>query len=218
MANPYTVSERNPTSSPEAIVIVTALALEANAVRRERPNAAVIEGGIALAKLRERPRGTVVMCGVAGGLRADLPTGTVLLPRRVRRPDGRELECDAELVAAFAAAARCLGAEPVFDALLTSAGIVNGAARLEWAGRGYAGVDMETGLIEAQRVAVVRVVLDTPQHELSTDWAQPIRAMLKPSNWPQAAWLAREAPRAARLAARIVAQGIGARPRIAREW
>jgi hypothetical protein len=210
MANPYTVNQRNPTSAPESITIVTALALEANAVRRERPNAAVVEGGIALAKLREPLRGTVVVCGVAGGLRGDLPTGTVLVPRRVRRPDGRELECDAALVAAFAASARRLGVEPVLDALLTADAIVNGAARLEWAGRGYAGVDMETGLIEASRVAAVRVVLDTPQRELSTDWVNPIRAMLNPSNWPQALWLARDAPRAARLAARVVAQGIRA--------
>lgn len=209
MANPYTVNERNPTSGSETITIVVATPLEANAVRRERPNAAVVESGIGLARLRERPRGTVVVCGVAGGLRNDLPTGTVLIPHRVRRPDGRELECDAELVSAFVASARRLGAEPVLDALLTAAGIVNGAARLEWAARGYAAVDMETGLIEAQRVAAVRVVLDTPAHELSTDWVHPMRAMLKPWNWPQAAWLAREAPRAARLAARVVAQGIG---------
>jgi hypothetical protein len=202
----------------ESVTIVTALALEANAVRRERPNAAVVEGGIALAKLRDPLRGTVVVCGVAGGLRGDLPTGTVLVPRRVRRPDGSEFECDADLVAAFAASARRLGVEPVFDALLTADTIVNGAARIEWAARGYAGVDMETGLIEAARVAAVRVVLDTPQHELSTDWVNPIRAMFKPSNWPQAVWLAREAPRAARLAARVVTQVIGPELRITRQW
>ena len=108
--------------------------------------------------------------------------------------------------------------EPIFDALLTSATIVNGAARLEWAARGYGAVDMETGLLAAARVAAVRVILDTPQRELSTDWVNPIRAMLKPANWPQAVWLAREAPRAAQLAARVVAQGIGAEPRIARQW
>ncbi len=209
MANPYTVNERNPTPASESITIVAPLALEANAVRRERPNAVVVEGGIALGKLRRPLGGTVVVCGIAGGLRNGLPTGTLLIPHRVRRPDGSEFECDPDLVAAFTASARRLGVEPVFDALLTAGAIVNGAARLAWAGRGYAGVDMETGLVEAPRVAAVRVVLDTPQHELSTDWVNPIRAMLKPSNWPQALWLAREAPRAARLAARVVAQGIG---------
>jgi len=205
-------------SAMESVTIVAPLALEADAVRRERPNAAVVEGGIALSKLREPLRGTVVVCGVAGGLRGDLPTGTVLVPRRVRRPDGSEFECDAKLVAAFAASARGLGVEPVFDSLLTAETIVNGAARLEWAARGYAGVDMETGLIQAPRVAAVRVVLDTPQHELSTDWVNPMRAILKPSNWSQALWLAREAPRAARLAARVVTQVIGSRLRITRQW
>ncbi len=197
---------------------MAATALEANAVRRERPNAVVVEGGIALGKLHEPVRGTVIVCGVAGGLRTDLPTGTLLIPRRVRRPDGSELECDPELVDALGASARRLGIEPIFDALLTAGTIVNGAARHDWAARGYAAVDMETGLIRASRIAAVRVVLDTPQHELSTDWLHPIRAMIKPSNWPQAVWLAREAPRAARLAARVVAQGIGRQPRIARQW
>ncbi len=218
MASPYTVDERNPTAASEAITIVGATALEANAIRRERPNAAVVEGGIALAKLREPVRGTVIVCGVAGGLRRDLPTGTLLIPRRVRRPDGSELECDPELVDALGASARRLGIEPIFDALLTAGTIVNGAARHDWAARGYAAVDMETGLIRASRIAAVRVVLDTPQHELSTDWVNPMRAMFKPSNWPQAVWLARTAPRAARLAARVVTQVIGARPRIARQW
>ncbi len=194
------------------------LSIEANAVRRELPNAKVLEGGIALAKLHEPLHGTIVVCGVAGGLRPDVSTGTVLVPRRVRRPDGSELECDAELVAAFAASARRLGVEPVLDPLLTAATIVNGAARLEWAARGYAGVDMETGLIRSERVAAVRVVLDTPFHELSTDWVNPMRAMLRPSNWPQAVWLASAAPRAARLAARVITQVIGPRLRITRQW
>jgi len=212
------VNERNPTAAPEAITIVAPLSIEANAVRRELPNAKVLEGGIALAKLHEPLHGTIVVCGVAGGLRTDVPTGTVLVPRRVRRPDGSELECDAELVAAFAAGARRLGVEPVLDPLLTAATIVNGAARLEWAARGYAGVDMETGLIQAERVAAVRVVLDTPLHELSTDWVNPMRAMLRPSNWPQAVWLASAAPRAARLAARVITQVLGPRLRITRQW
>jgi len=114
-------------------------------------------------------------------------------------------------VEAFAGGARSLGIEPLFDPLLTAGTIVNGTERAQWAARGYAAVDMETGLISAPRVAAVRVVLDTPEHELSAEWRTPLRAMLDPRNWPQAVWLAREAPRAAALAARVVAraQGIG---------
>jgi hypothetical protein len=202
------------------ITFVAATALEYNALRRVLPGARIVQAGIALADLREPLGDTVVTCGLAGGLRADLPTGTLLIPREVRRPDGDTLRCDDELVEALTQGARSLGIEPVFDALLTSDSIVNGAAREMWAAQGYAGVDMETGRIAAPRVAAVRVVLDTPQRELSAEWRTPLRAMLKPRNWPQAAWLAREAPRAARRAALVLGatQGIGGRVRISRQW
>ena len=192
------------------VTFVAATALEYKALRRELPQAHVVQTGIGLERSREALGPIVVSCGLAGGLRADLPAGTVLIPREVRRPSGETLRCDAELVDLFAARARMLGIEPVFDPLLTSAEIVNGRARSHWAQRGYAGVDMETGLLDAPRVVAVRVVLDTPQRELSADWRTPLVAILKPWNWPQAFWMAREAPRAAALAARVaaVAQGI----------
>jgi len=105
----------------------------------------------------------------------------------------------------LAAAARSLGFEPVLEPMLTSRTIVNGAERDVWARAGYAGVDMETGLIDAPRVAAVRVVLDTPQRELSAEWIEPMRALRNPRNWMQALWLARHAPRFARRAAQVVA-------------
>ncbi len=187
------------------VVLIGATSLECNALRRALPDARIVQTGVALANLREPLSDTVISCGLAGGLRSDLSTGTLLLPREVRRPDGRVLRCDLELVEAFARSARRLGIEPVFDPLLTASTIVNGAGRGQWAARGYAGVDMETGRIEAARVAAVRVVLDTPQTELSSDWSEPLQAMLKPWNWPQALWLAKAAPRAAKLVARVVA-------------
>lgn len=208
--------------SPESpgVTLIAATALECKALRRELPEARIVQVGIALADLRVPLGDTVVSCGLAGGLRADLPTGTLLIPREVRRPNGDALRCDDELVEALTQGARSLGIEPVFDALLTAGSIVNGLAREMWASQGYAGVDMETGRIAARRVAAVRVVLDTPQRELSAEWVTPLRAMLKPRNWPQAAWLAREAPRAARLAASVLGatQGIGGRLRISRQW
>ena len=204
------MTESNPTAEATSakIVLIAATELEVRALRRELPGGAIVKTGVALGDLRAPLGDTVLSCGLAGGLRADLPTGTLLLPREVRRPDGRTLHCDAELVEALAAAARALGLEPVFAPLLTAERIVHGAARAHWAGEGYAAVDMETGRLDAGRVAAVRVVLDTPAHELSRDWERPLAAMLKPWNWPQAMWLAREAPRAARLAARVAAQGI----------
>jgi nucleoside phosphorylase len=193
--------------SPQStLLVVAATALEANAVRRAAADVRVIETGVALARANPADLGErVVSCGLAGGLRADLASGTVLVPRTVRRPNGETLQCDAELVDALLESARRLGIEPVTDALLTSERIVNGAARAQWAARGYAGVDMETGRIIAPHIAAVRVILDTPLRELSSDWLNPGRALRDPRNWPQALWLARAAPNAARLAARIVA-------------
>ncbi|MGB6714563.1 MAG: hypothetical protein WBE30_13135 [Candidatus Cybelea sp.] len=200
--------------------LIVATALEYKPLRRAMPNAHIVQAGIALAHLDTTLGDTVVSCGVAGGLRPDLPTGTLLIPREVRRPGGGVLHCDAELVDVFARSARSLGIEPVFDPLLTADRIVRGAARAQWGAQGFAGVDMETGLIDAPRIAAVRVVLDTPQHEISADWQWPLLAILKPWNWPQAIWLAREAPRAATLCARVVAgaQGIGKQARITQQW
>jgi hypothetical protein len=215
------VNQPNPTSEEKStlsLVLIAATALEARALRRELPGARVVETGVALARLDEPLGDAVVSCGLAGGLRDGLPTGTLLVPRHVCRPDGRIVHCDPELVQAFARGARELGIEPLFDPMVTAETLVTAAERGRWAARGYAGADMETGRIDAVRLAAVRVVLDTPRHELSADWLHPACAMLKPWNWSQAFWLAREAPRAARLAARVVAQGIGAQLRITRQW
>ena len=187
------------------LTVIAPTSLEYKALRREVPTAHLIECGIALSKATGDLGETVVSFGVAGGLRPDVPTGTLLLPKEVRRPDGRTFRCDEELVDAFAQSARALGIEPLFDPLLTAATIVAGPERAQWAAQGYAGVDMETGLLTARRVAAVRVVLDTPQREISKDWQTPLLAILKPWNWPQAAWLAREAPRAAAVGARVIA-------------
>jgi hypothetical protein len=185
--------------------VIVATATEALAVRRLMPDVRVYETGIALQKHAGPFGGAVVSCGLAGGLRRDVPSGTVLVPREVRRPDGSALHCDDALTAKLAQSARRLGFEPVCDPLLTSSSIVNGSDRETWAGAGFAGVDMETGLIEAERIAAVRVVLDTPQRELSAEWLVPARALARPRNWPQAFWLARNAPRFARRAAAVVA-------------
>jgi hypothetical protein len=202
------------------VVLIAPTALEYRALKRELPQARIVLTGVALSRLREPLGETVISFGLAGGLRADLPTGTLLIPHAVRRPDGSVLRCDGELVAALTCAARSLGIEPIADPLLTSTTIVNGAARERWAAQGYAGADMETGRLSAARVAALRVVLDTPARELSSDWSSPPIAMLKPWNWPQALWLAREAPRAAALAARVLAatQGILGRVRITGQW
>lgn len=191
--------------SGERAAIVVATATEAAAVRAALPGARVHQTGVALATDAGPFGAIVVSCGLAGGLRRDVAGGSVLVPSEVRRPDGSLLQCDRDLREKLAAAARALGFEPVLDPLLTAATIVNGTERERWAREGFAGVDMETGLLQASRVAAVRVVLDTPQHELSADWLDPARAIRRPRNWLQAVWLARHAPRYARRAAAVLA-------------
>ncbi|MBV8724312.1 MAG: hypothetical protein JO350_03145 [Candidatus Eremiobacteraeota bacterium] len=212
------MNEPNPTPAPDSITLVAATSIEARALRRRLPRARIITAGIALTQMRERLGECVISCGVAGGLRGDLSTGTVLVPREIGRPDGTRLICDEGLVDCLAGGARRAGHEPVLDPLLTSDTIVAGDQRAAWAARGFAAVDMETGRIAASRLAAVRVVLDTPDQELSRDWERPVLALMKPWNWPQAFWLAREAPRAADLAALVVAQGIGENVRITGQW
>ncbi len=193
-----------------ALTVAAATRMEARAVRRALPAARVVRTGIALSRVTGAECGDLVIsCGLAGGLLAGVATGTVLVPAWVRRPNGEMLRCDPELIALLEAAARRLGFEPLSHPLVTSTALVRGTARALWAAHGYAGADMETGLLQASRVASVRVVLDTPSCELSEDWLHPAAAFLRPHNWPQALWLAREAPRCARAAADVLRVAFG---------
>lgn len=187
------------------VAVVTATSVEAKAARRAMPNGNVIEAGVALCHA-ERLRGldTVVSCGLAGGLHHHHATGTVVVPYEVLRPDGTTLRCDSELTGALIRAVQARGIEPITDPIVTTAQIVSGDRRRAWSERGYAAVDMETGLLAAPRVAAVRVVLDTPLRELSEEWLHPARALLNPLLWPEAMWLARHGPRCATIAAEIV--------------
>jgi hypothetical protein len=141
---------------------------------------------------------------LAGGLRDDVPSGAILIPNEVSSVDGVRRACDPEFVDALSQAARSLGFEPISQPLLTAKSIVRGSERARWAHLGFTGVDMESASVRSDAVAVVRVVLDTPNQELSADWERPLTAMLRPWNWPQALWLARFAPGYARRAALIV--------------
>jgi hypothetical protein len=84
--------------------------------------------------------------------------------------------------------------------------LLSGPERALWAQRGYQTVDMETGLIRAGRVACIRVVLDTPDRELSDAWLRPWTIPFRPDAWGQVGWVVREAPRCARLAAAVLAE------------
>jgi Phosphorylase superfamily len=162
--------------------------------------------GIALTRVRADEFGdSVVTCGVAGGLRSDLPTGSIVIPESVAVSGGQPQACDKLLSESLVAAAQHLGYAPFRGALLTSASLICGQARSVWARAGFAAADMETGFIRAPRIAAVRVILDTPQRELSDAWLQPATVIFRPNLWLQGLWLASTAPRCTRIAAEIVA-------------
>ena len=187
------------------MTILAATPLEAQAVRRAVPSATVVESGIGLSRVQGRSLGEVVIsCGLAGGLRAGVRTGTGLVPDNVRAPNGELVRCDPELSEALAAAAAGLNIEIDRGTLVTTAHLVTGDERRALSARGYAAVDMETGLIRAPRLAAVRVVLDTPEREISAAWLHPAAALLQPRYWGEFLWMLREAPRCARLAASIL--------------
>lgn len=199
-------------TSTERVAFAGATPIEARALRKYLARELVVECGISLSRLPDGFSAQIVVsCGLAGGLRDELPTGTVVIPREVQTPNGEMRSCDREWSERLHAAAATLGYVPIDAPLLTSATIVTGDERRRWAERGFCAVDMETGLLRSPRIAAVRVILDTPLRELSPEWAQPARALLRPSNWPQAVMLAREAPRCADLAAQIAAAALALR-------
>ncbi len=197
-------------TSPDIITVATATPLETNAVRREAPGLKVVETGIALSRAPAgQLGGTVITCGLAGGLVAGMATGAIVIPSQIMTPTGATIACDEELVAALVNAAQRFVDHVERGPLVTSTTLVTGAARQMWADRGYVAADMETGFIKASRLATIRVVLDTPERELSEAWLRPISVLARPAIWNQALWLSREGPRCARLAARVLAAAFG---------
>jgi len=185
------------------VIVVCATQTEFRAAQRE-----LSDTGVRILKTGIGRGGTfddaVISVGLCGGLRRGVPSGTVLIPDEIERPNGERVACDRELSTHLRDAARQLGEAPESASLVTSPTLIRGKARDAWSARGFAGVDMESGLIIAPRIAVVRVILDTPERELSDAWLRPLGVLLRPDAWNELPWLARTAPRYARLAAIIV--------------
>jgi hypothetical protein len=129
-----------------------------------------------------------------------------LIPEQIGLADGRIMHCDPALVEALVAAARTLHFQPDTRSLLTSESLIVGTDRHVWAQRGFVAADMETGLLAEQnlRVATIRVVLDSPEHSISSEWLRPTRAMLQPRLWKELFWLSYMAPRYALRAAHVL--------------
>lgn len=158
------------------------------------------------------PQGSIVIvCGLAGALVSDLLPGTILVPDQVGLVDGRNMLCDPVLVQMLATAAHALRFRLDTRPLLTTQSLVVGNDRFHWAQQGFAAVDMETGFFvgENVRVATLRVVLDCPERDISSNWLRPMRGFLQPSCWRELFWLGRVAPQYALRAARVLKVGFG---------
>jgi len=147
-----------------------------------------------------------VSCGLAGALTESITPGTIIIPEWVGVASGERIRCHAPLVEALVAATRKLGREPVTGPLITTPWLVTGRERQDWSAKGFVAADMETGMLLKRypRGATVRVILDSPQRDLSAAWERPWRALLEPWLWPQAFWMGLIAPAYALRAAVVV--------------
>jgi nucleoside phosphorylase len=152
----------------------------------------------------------VVSIGLAGGLRAGLSPGTVVVPAAVALEGGDPIVCDPAWVAALTAAAQRLCHDPAVGSLLTATHLVTGTERRHWASAGFDAVDMESAYLagHGSRLAVVRVILDTPERELSAKWEHPWRALLDPRLAREAIWLLPHSRRFALRAAEVLAEAL----------
>lgn len=189
------------------MIVAAPTRLEARAARRALPGVAVVRLGVGGSGV-PLSAGPVVVVGLCGAL-VPLAPGTVVVPDEVATPDGPVLRCDEGLVEALRAAAERLGFDAVGGRQLTAPRIVTGGERGRWAAAGFETVDMEAALVLARcgAGAVVRVVLDTPEREISADWSVP--GVLWPGRWAELVRLARIAPAYARRAAEVAAAALG---------
>ena len=195
----------------EDATVVVATRTEERAVRRAAPQFRVHRAGVSLRQWNHAIATPVVIsAGLAGGLDSGTPTGTVVVASHVALADGERVVCDPVWIDALVSAARKLGLPVITGGIVTAKSLVTGAAREQWARSGYLAADMESGLLigRAPRVAALRVLLDTPNRELSPRWEHPLRASLDPRRWPEAVWLFRTAPALALRAARVLAAAV----------
>jgi 4-hydroxy-3-methylbut-2-en-1-yl diphosphate reductase len=162
----------------EALTVLAPLSIEQAALRRALPDALVIRTGMGAERSRAAAarlpddRSPVAVAGFCGALRDDVHPGDVVVATEVRGPDGRSLACSAgPLVAAL----RRMGVARVhYGPVLTTEKVVRGAERADLAGTGVLAADMESfWLLEElgdRPRAVLRVVVDTPQHELGPNF------------------------------------------------
>lgn len=156
------------------LLVAAPLRLEAWALRRAGTGARVIRCGMGMRRslraqplLRADPAPALAIAGLAGALDPSLAPGDVVVASALQAPDGRCLDLDA---AALLHGLRRAGLPARAGRVASAERAVTGAARAGLAASGACAVDMESfWLAEAaagRPLAVVRVILDGPRHEL----------------------------------------------------
>lgn len=169
----------------------------------------MIRSGIGVRTLGSHPAHAVLLSlGLGGGLTAELEPGTVVVPDVIGNEDGERWNCDAAWAGALREAAQRLRLPVAAGALVATERIVTGRDRATWAERGYSAADMESATVAGRvpRAAALRVILDTPAHEISPRWRHPAGALIDPRLWAQGVRLMRTAPRFANRAALVLAE------------
>jgi 4-hydroxy-3-methylbut-2-en-1-yl diphosphate reductase len=163
------------TAGEGRLLAVAALRMERAAVRRSLPGALVLRCGMGAAQARaavplvaRAPGDAVAVVGFCGAARQGLRAGDVVVASEVRGPEGVIACSSGPLVAALAA----LGIERVHVGPIASADhVVRGAERDLLARQGVLAVDMESAWLASgaagRPFAVLRVVVDTPERELT---------------------------------------------------
>jgi 4-hydroxy-3-methylbut-2-enyl diphosphate reductase len=158
----------------EGLVVAVPLRFEARAVRRGAPAARVVRTGVgrrrarrAAGRIGHTPGNVVAITGFAGALSPDLEPGDVVVATEVRGAD-EPVQCGAaELVASML---RRAGLRVHTGPIVSVPRLVVGAERARLAATGALAVDMESAWLArgcaGRPWAVVRTVLDTPDHDL----------------------------------------------------
>ncbi len=156
------------------LVVAAPLRVEAGALRRGAAGLRVVRTGMgpdrserAALALRDDAAPAIAVAGLCGGLDSGLEPGDVIVASELRSPDGglRRLDPDA-LYEGLAG----LGLRVRVGPIQCTRRMVRGAERLSLADAGVRAVDMESWWLAAAAAGrpfgVVRVVVDTPRHEL----------------------------------------------------
>ena len=161
-------------ANPGGLLVLTPLAIEAWAMRRALPGAAVLKTGLgrqksikALSRVDQVGPEAVVIAGFCGALDPSLHPGDVVVASGLRGPDGSCLTLEPDFLAS---ALRRDGMRARPGLIISADHLVRGGERATLYRSGGTAVDMESvWLARAARsrpLAVVRVVVDTPGREL----------------------------------------------------